>query len=596
MSDEPPEIGDFQDIDWQSTLEEAEDQNVDRYQTLFFDKADELENNDRSSGSRAYRLLGDICSMHMKDDNPDNPFGPHIVTSNGRSATVDDFSEDDLEVLDDLLNDIKDPELQARVADVLWTRRRDHKAAETAFVTYLESAKNLLDPNSWSPSFERISRAFQIATMLQNEDLREDGRDFVLEVLDDLDGEDPKYLSYNLLKLLLEHNLGDLRDLSHRANEAAIKAEEEDEWRKAQKIWLLKGDIDKERNEGDAATSAEICAGECILKQAEVAQQGSKSAAASHFAEAVEVFRRAGASEKAEQAHKRLLDAQKKSVDEMGRFGKTVDLSDTAQDAREAVSDKELPEAIKTLALITTPPKKKELEEETKQMLEEHTGSSILPTTIVDEEGKFIAKHESVIGADSEEEVIKAETIKNSQRHYLLEVKGRIEPAREQLLREHRVALRDFSEICAYNPFVPPGREMIFAQGLYRGFTGDFASACHLLIPQIEHSLRYLLQHQGVITSSLYSSGIQEEYSLGTLLDAEEIEEILGENVVFSLNSLLNSKFGANFRHQMAHGMLDSDQFNSAAGVYIWWLILHLLFVPIISGEVEREGDTESEE
>lgn len=596
MTKEGIDVEKFQEIDWQGTLEEVEEQHVDKYHSIFFEKAEELENDGNSAGSMAYRLLGDVCSMYINDDNPDDPFGPMAVTTNGRSAVVDDFSEDNLDVLDELLNDIEDPDLRARVADILWTRRRDYKAAETAFEAYLESAEHLLDPSSWSTSFQRIERGFQIATMLQNEDLREESRDFVIALLDDLVGEDPKYLSYNLLKLLLEHDLGDLSDLSQRANEAAEKAEEENDWRKAQKLWLLKADIDKGRDEEDTATDAKICAGESIVKQAELAQQGSNSSAAYHFAEAVEVFRRAGASEKAEQTHKRLLDSQEKSIDEMGRFEQTVDLSDVAQNVREAVSDKEISEALKALALITTPPKKEELEQETEQILEDDTLSALFPTTIVDENGKTVAKQDSVIGSDAEGKAIQAETIKNSQRRYLLDVKGQIEPAREQLIREHRVTLRDFSEICAYNPFVPPGREMIFAQGIYRGFTGDFTSACHLLIPQIEHSLRYLLQHRGLITSSIDSTGIQEEYSLGTLLDMKEVEEILGENIVFTLNSLLNSKFGANFRHQMAHGMLDSDQFNSAAGVYIWWLVLHLLFVPIISEEIDEDEKSEEEQ
>lgn len=593
ITQESPDIDDFQDIDWQNTLKKAEELRVDKYHSIFFEKAEDLENDDDSSGSAAYRLLGDICTMYLKDDNPDNPFGPLVVTTNGRSAIVDDFNEDELDVLNKFLDDIEDPELLARVADVLWTSCRDYKAAETAFYAYLESAEVLFDPSSWSNSFQRIERAFQIATMLQNEDLRGKGRDFALKLLNKLDGEDSKYLSCNLLKLLLEHNLGELDNLSQRANEAAEKAEEMDDWEKAKKLWMLKADIDKKYDGQDAATEAEIRAGECIVKRAEVAQRESNSVAAYHFAEAVEVFRRAGASEKAEQTHEQLLDTQKKSVDEMGRFGKTVDLSDAVQDAREAVSDKSLSEALITLALITTPPKKEEFEQQTEQVLEDNTTSALLPATIVNDEGKIVAKHDSVIGADAEEEAIRAETIKNSQRQYLIEVKGRIEPAREQLIKEHRVTLRDFSEICGYNPFVPPGRETIFAQGLYRGFTGEFTSASHLLIPQIEHSLRYLLKHHGVITSSLRSDGIQEEYSLGTLLDMDELEEILGKDIVFTLHSLLNSKFGANFRHQMAHGLLDSNQFNSPAGVYIWWLVLHLLFIPVVSGMSDDEEGTE---
>lgn len=523
--------------------------------------------------------------MYLKLDNPDNPFGPMAVTANGRTAIVDDFTEADLDMMDNLLDDIDDPELRARVADILWTARRDHTAAETAFEAYLESAQTLVDPESWSVSFERTERAFQIASMLGNQDLKEDASDFSLDVLDELDGEDTKFLSYNLLKLLLEHDSGDLNDLSQRTEDAANKAESNEDWRRARKLWMLKADIDRSRDVSGSVTDAEIKAGEAKVKEAEEAQDRSNLAAAHHFSDAIEIFRRAGASEKAEETHQKLLEAQEKSVEEMKEIGTTVDLTEAAQKAREFVSDTEVFEALRNLAMITLPPEREQLEQSAKQLMDENLVSSLMPKTVVDEDGKIVARRESVIGEDAEEEVIKAEMIKYSQQHYSLTVTGQIEPAREQLLREHRITLRDFGEICAYNPFVPHGREMIFAQGLYRGFTGEFTSSCHLLIPQIEHSLRYLLQQTGVITSSLTSEGIQEEYSLNSLLHMEEIEEILGEDIVFTLHSLLNSKFGANFRHRTAHGLLNDDQFRSPAGIFTWWLVLHLIFRPIIAAD-----------
>lgn len=589
MSSQTSDVADLSSIGWQETIEQAEEQIVNRYHSLFFEKAEEKQEDGKSSESQAYRLLGDTCTMHIHEDDHNNPFGPNIVTSNGRSAIIEDFSEDDIESLDSILDKIEDAEFKARVGDIIWTTQRDHEAAETAFEAYLESADNLLDPVSWSPSFRRIERAFQIAAMLQNGDLREEGRDFVINILDDLDGEDAKFMTYNLLKLLSEHDIGDLDDLSQRAEEAAKYAEEQDNLRKAKKLWLLRADLDSSRGADNTATDSKIRAAEAIVTQGENVQQGSHSAAAYHFMEAVEVFRRAGASEQAEETHKRLLEAQEKSVDEMGKFKQTVDLSDTAQKSRNAVSDKDLLEAVKSLALITTPPEKETLEDITEQILEKSTVSTIMPTTIIDDEGKFVATQDSLIGSSDEEHVLEAETIKHSLRQYQLEVRGHIEPAREEILREHQVTRRNFAEVCSYTPFVPPGREMIFAQGLYRGLTGDFSSACHLLVPQIEHTLRYILQTKGEITSSLQSDGIQEEYTLNKLLGMDEIEDALGEDIVFTLNSLLNSKFGANFRHKLAHGMLDSNEFNSAPSVYIWWMVLHLVFRPIISAEIIEE-------
>ena len=39
--------------------------------------------------------------------------------------------------------------------------------------------------------------------------------------------------------------------------------------------------------------------------------------------------------------------------------------------------------------------------------------------------------------------------------------------------------------------FIPKEREYIFAKGLYAGFQNDFILSSHLLIPQIENSLKF---------------------------------------------------------------------------------------------------------
>lgn len=596
MSPKTPNEEDIRDLPWQSEIDSVDRRSVDRYSTHFFDKAKELDEEGDIGASRVYRFLGDICSMYLKEDNPNEPFGPMAVTSNGRTAALDDFIDEDLDLLNNLLEDVEDPDLKARMADIIWTNRRDHEAAETAFKAYLDSAENLLDPEAWSTGFERIKRAFEIATMFGNEDLKSDAEDFVIDVLDELDSEDPKFLTLSLLELLVDQELGDLENLAQRSEEAAKFAEKEGKWRKAEQLWMLKAKINRKCEEEDKAKNAEIKGGEAILKQADEARSRSHSAATHHLKNAVEVFRRAGENARTENTHELLLEAQEKSTEEMAEFETEINLSEKIIQAQEAVSDSDLIDALRIFSLITTPPKRQDLQRMAEESAEDYPMSALLPNTIVNEEGKTVAKRGSTIGPDAEEEAIKGEVVKFFQRYYLIEVHGKIRPALEQIAREHRIKLRDLIDLCEYNPIVPPGRELAFARGLYRGFQGDYLSSSHLLIPQIEHALRYLLKQHGVITSSLQSSGIQEEYSLNVLLQMDETEDILGEDTVFTLNSLLNSKFGPNFRHRMAHGLLEDSQFESAAGIYTWWFVLHLIFRPIVVASAPGEGSTRLDE
>jgi hypothetical protein len=157
------------------------------------------------------------------------------------------------------------------------------------------------------------------------------------------------------------------------------------------------------------------------------------------------------------------------------------------------------------------------------------------------------------------------------------------------LLLEHTFDLRDFLELTANNPFIPPGRELIFARGFHAGFQGNFLEALHLLIPQVENSLRHLLNRQGVVTSGLSPEGIQEELDLNALLEKPELKDILGEDLVFDLQGILTSRFGSNFRNLMAHGLLDQQAFYSYSAIYIWWLLLRICCLPLIIAQRQEE-------
>lgn len=51
----------------------------------------------------------------------------------------------------------------------------------------------------------------------------------------------------------------------------------------------------------------------------------------------------------------------------------------------------------------------------------------------------------------------------------------------------------------------------IWIQGLYYGFDRDFLVSSHLLIPQIEHLARILLQQEKIPTTTIDEYGVESE-------------------------------------------------------------------------------------
>ncbi|MDD1468076.1 DUF4209 domain-containing protein, partial [Dolichospermum sp. ST_sed5] len=167
-----------------------------------------------------------------------------------------------------------------------------------------------------------------------------------------------------------------------------------------------------------------------------------------------------------------------------------------------------------------------------------------------------------------------------------------IEPARKQIVLENitekseeddKITEKDLLQLVINNPFVAAGREYLFAKGLYAGLIGDFITSTHILIPQIENSVRYLLSSRGAITSGIdnKNNGIQKEkYLTSTLYPSQypEITSIFDEDTLFDLQGLLVEHSGSNLRNKIAHGLITDDDFSSSTFSYLWWLTLRLCF------------------
>jgi hypothetical protein len=172
-------------------------------------------------------------------------------------------------------------------------------------------------------------------------------------------------------------------------------------------------------------------------------------------------------------------------------------------------------------------------------------------------------------------------------------VQGRILPALEVLQLEHRICEADFIYLASESPIVPIGRERLFGMALFDGYDYDFVTALHLLVPQIEHMVRFHLKSAGVKTTTLDGKGIETENGLSTLMDLPECETIFGEDLTFEIQALFCDAFGPNLRNELAHGLLDDKDCQTAYAVYAWWLGLKLVLNTFWNAARRSDGDDE---
>ena len=169
-------------------------------------------------------------------------------------------------------------------------------------------------------------------------------------------------------------------------------------------------------------------------------------------------------------------------------------------------------------------------------------------------------------------------------------VQGMVGPALHAVKFSHHIRSQTFSELCSNAPNIPVDRRPLWARALYLGFEGDFVSALHVGVPQIEHLVRVFLNRRGCITTTQDANGIESEVGLSALLDREEAESVFGDDLLFEMKGLLTEPIGPNLRNELAHGLASVHACLSCNAIYVWWLMLRIA----CAGSSEDQNDNSS--
>jgi len=576
---------DFRKSNWQKVIELSEEKECDYYSSEFFKKARECEEKNDRKNQEIFTILGDIASMMLESESHAEPYHPVAVFHDKKSAIIDDYSDEVIDILAGLVSDIKDPEMRARIGDIVWLRKRDYKVAKETINSYLESADLLEDPENWTQCAERIERALRLSMALGKKDESFDKVISHIEsVLKKYDGKDPLFLSQRLMSFLLEVRQGHVENYIELSNKIAQDAESSGDYYRARSYWETNASWHKSSGDSEGEKTSLINAAETYVKEAECAS--SNLVAATHQQKAIEAYRRIGDNKKRiDELHHRLLEYEKNTLAEMNLISTPgIDINDLISKAVDNIKGKTFQEALFELVLQVPSPDITKLKKQVEESAAKYPLQYIFSGVRVNESGKVTARSTSML-SDNPEEVEKAiqeGMFRQAEFHHQIYAQSVIEPIRKQINLEHNVRIQDFFPIVSNNPFVPKGREYLYALGFKSAIYGDSVLALHLLIPQFENSIRHMLTQSGHITSGLDADGIQDERSLNTTLYLPGIKELIDENILFDLQGLLVERFGANLRNLMAHGLMSHHAFYSHQAAYLWCLILKICCLPII--------------
>ncbi|WP_442942153.1 DUF4209 domain-containing protein [Nostoc sp.] len=580
---------DFINSRWQDVINSSERKECSAYNRVFWNKAQEAKEAGNVREQSVFEILAFVTGAAIKPESTEEFF----------AEVFQNLTDEHLNFLTEIAPEVSEPELQARIADILWVKKRNYRMAQLAVTAYLQSATELEDPEKWSWCFERIERALRLAHKINYQTKLVVAH--IEAVLDRYNGEDPLWLSVKLMELLQEYKLGNPTKYAALAEKAAIIAESSQDWDKARNYWEIKAEWHRIDKNAEQTHAARMLAAETYIKEAEDSLTKHPQPylkASDDLQKAFEAFEKlksqgteeekAAAKARSEEVRKLLPQYQKQSLNELITISSQFNISTEVEQAKAYVKGKKFQDAILTLALLGIPSKVSHL----RQKVQETAWlSRFTPITIMNEMGKVVARQSS--DPDEAEKEIRFEMYRIAVDYQKLHTLAYIEPAREQINLEHNVQLKDLFAIVSNNPFVPPGREYQFAKGLYAGLIGDFFTSTHILIPQIENSIRYLLRRQGALPSKIdIDKGIEDERDLNTTLfprNYSEINSIFNEDALFDIQGLLIERSGSNLRNRMAHGLINDSEFNSPIMSYLWWVTLRLCCLPMLKHEQQVE-------
>lgn len=575
----------FRDASINTLIAKAERKECHHYSSLFFNEAKKAQKNAAKKLSVVYDLLGTITGLHLQSDSRKEPLTPN--------EAIDRIPAEDVNSLQECASEIEDAELRARAADLVWIRKRDHKMAELAVHSYIDSASTLEDADRWPPCFERTERAFRLSRSLgERSDTRPFVVDFIEKMLAKCNGEDPLFLSNRLMGLLCEHKIGDPTKYSALCEKAALKAETTRNWRMAEVHWQRKADWDSIAEDHDARKKSLVSAAETNVKIAQATAGGDRPGymvASTYLRKAIEAYRRIGGMKgRVDEIHKLLVEFEQESLKEFAVISSPgVDLGEAIEAAKESVKGKNLLDALMALSLGFRVESKEVIRKQVEETARNAIFMHLMDAVVVNEKGKVVARKPGLFlkEGDDYEAALRPHMFERMKIAYSIDVQALIEPMRRQIESEHRITVEELRPIVLDNPFIPQHREYFCARGLVDGLKGDFLSAIHVLVPQFENSVRILLEQNGVTTSNIDENGIQQEYGLNELLYLEQTKTMFGDDLCFHLQGLLVEKAGANIRNRMAHGLMYAGDFYSPECVFLWALILRICCLPFIRSQ-----------
>lgn len=555
------------------------------------------ETEEGSDENAVFAFLHALCGIGLQPDDRADVWKPLFSNGPRRSSLPEDFVGPQSAALRDILEETTHPVLRARLADIVWTNdHREGGAAALAVDAYCECVEAILAGTMTTFMKERgpdllaatdiAHRALQIAYRTSKRgQMPQRPKDLVRAIMDTAKVGDGYVAFARAGEIALYYEAVDPASAAADAEKLASSAPAGTYPMAVHGLWHFTAGLhQKLQDQKGRQRALKGAVQQTLLMRNDV--KGSAAAEAHWVMDALQELRHVEGMEDVEsELELELRRLQKASLKEMGSFKFEIDVKEERKAVEAFFSECSLSDGLREFALLERSRDPAQLRKEALETLDKSPLASMFSAVHLDEHGRTTAKSSGAsLGGEPDESWFNHTISRHENLRRVHVVAGLIHPARALLKGRFGLGERHFAQIVHASPFIPLSQAPLVTLGFARFFQGDFMSATHLLLPQLEPCLRYVLKQAGHDPAKRRDDATEEDLALSKMFERmrPQLDQALGVELADEVDRLFNVRPGPALRHEIAHGQLSGGACFSEDVYYANWLLYRITVLPLL--------------
>ncbi len=544
-----------------------------------FIEADRIELSEEEKS--IFDLLKNIVSLGTKIYDDGIEFHPMFVMADGsRTFSIEDISEDDYLILHSLELDKMPLILRALIADILWTNKKEFSAAKIAADAYWKLFMLWYTDEDNVGTIDMIRRAVCISVQTKQTTLYNEIQEWFNEFIDTKAASAEGFFSLKIMELFFKQKNFDvfiilkvLDDLIDGNSDNIAKVEQAYKL-KTECLFKLKRKEDAIKNNNLLADYYLEFAEKIFKKDIQGALR-----AVNFYQKGIMLYRNNGESDKADAAHKRLVEIQKEIPKIMVPFSVELDIKGVIDNLKANMEGLSFEECVIRLTQMFVFEKQEDIKKRVIEEFKDNPISHLFGKSLINAQGQTVLALHPLDIHDPEKDP------KLMELHMYQNALEKQKVAGDIWVKNALIIIRDkfvidksmVEFLVKDNPIIPDGRERIFQSGLYMFLNGDYYEALHILAPQVENLFRNIAREVGGLTVTLEKDGSSMEKVLSSILSLPELVDCYDNDILFTFRGLLNEQAGANIRNEIAHGIISEYACSTGVCLYFGVAVIKLL-------------------